>query len=354
MIKFSRWLLAGLLICSLLALIGGCGGQKQEAKPAAGSKPASKEDALAFYKGKTINFIVPYKTGGGYDRNARMITPYLQKYIPGATIVVRNVEGGGGLVGTNELYLSKPDGLTIGVLNTVGAVTNQAVGIPGVKYDLNKFTWIGRMNNEPKVVVVGANSPYRSLEDLKKAGKTLKFSVNGVGSSEWVSLEILKKISHLDMDIVAGYNTTAECDMSVLRGEVAGSSGSIGSKLPLIESKKMVPILLFGKNKDPNIPDVPLAPDIFTGNEKKMAEDYITLLELGRTVAAAPGTPPERTQVLREALEKSLKDPALLEEAKKTKVEIEPLGGDGTADLVKNSLTMPPELKELMTKSLGS
>lgn len=350
---FFRWLLAVALICGLPALLGGCGGQKQEAKPAA-AKPATKEDALAYYNGKTINFIVPYKTGGGYDRIARMVSPYLQKYIPGTTVVVRNVEGGGGLVGTNELYLSKPDGLTIGVLNTVGAVTNQAVGIQGVKYDLNKFTWIGRINNEPKVVVVGANSPYRSLDDLKKAGKTLKYSVNGVGSSEWVSLEILKKISRLDMDIVAGYNTTAECDMAILRGEVTGSSGSIGSKLPLIESKKVVPVLLFGKNKDPNVPEVPLAPDLFAGNDKKMAEDYITLLELGRMVAAAPETPAERAQVLREALEKSLKDPAFLEEAKKTKVEIDPLGGDATAELVKKSLTMPPELKELMAKSLGS
>lgn len=351
MIKFYRRMLVGLVICCLLALLGGCGGKKQESSPAAG-KPATKEDALAFYKDKTVNFIVPYKTGGGYDRYARMIVPYLQKYVPGITVVVRNAEGGGGLVGTNELYLAKPDGLTIGMVNGVGAVTNQATGIPGVKYDLNKFTWIGRINNEPKVVVLGANSPYKSLDDLKKAGEKVKFSVNGVGSSEYVSLEVLKKIAKLNMDIVAGYNTTAECDMAVLRGEVSGSSGSISSKLPLISSQKVVPILLFGKEKDPSIPNVPLAPEVFTGTEKKMAEDYIALLELGRIVAAPPGLPPERVQLLREALEKSLKDPAFLEEAKKSKSDISYLGGEETRSLISQSLSMPPELKELMTKTL--
>jgi len=264
-IKFSRRLLVWVLICGLLALSSGCGGQKNSGA----GKPGTKEDALAFYKDKSVNFIVPYKTGGGYDRYARLIAPYLQKYIPGITVVVRNIEGGGGLVGTNELYLAKPDGLTIGMVNGVGAVTNQAVGIPGVKYDLNKFTWIGRINNEPKVVVVGANTPYRSLDDLKKADQTLKFSVNGVGSSEYVSLEVLKKIASLKMDIVAGYNTTAECDMAVLRGEVVGSSGSISSKLPLISSQKVVPVLLFGKQRDSNFPNTPTALEVFSGNEKK-------------------------------------------------------------------------------------
>lgn len=346
--KLSWRLLAGVIIIGLLALSGGCGGQKQDSKA---GKTGTREDALAFYKDKSVNFIVPYKTGGGYDRYARIMAPYLQKYIPGMTVVVRNTEGGGGLVGTNELYLAKPDGLTMGLVNGAGAVTNQAVGVPGVKYDLNKFIWIGRINNEPKVVVMGANTPYKSLDDLKKADRKLKFSVNGVGSSEYVSLEVLKKIGGLNMDIVAGYNTTAECDMAVLRGEVTGSSGSISSKLPLLSSQKIVPVLLFGKERDPNIPGTPTAPEMFSGAEKKMAEDYIALLELGRVVACPPGVPKERVQLLREAMEKALKDPALLDEVKKSKNEIAYLGGEETEALVRQSLSMPAELKELMSKT---
>lgn len=352
--KFVRWLIVGILAWSLLVLLSGCGGQQKQTAGSSGAKQAQQEDALAFYKGKVLNVIVPYATGGGYDQYVRLVAPYLQKYIPGTTVVVRNVPGAGSLTGTNELYLAKPDGLTIGVINGVGMVTDQAVGLAGVKFDLNKFIWLGRFIGEPQIVVISANAPYKSLDELKKAPGPLKFSVPGVGSSMYVTLEVFKKIALPQMEIVPGYNTSAECDVAMLRGEVIGTAGSISSKTPLLESKKAVPIALFGRKRSPVIPDVPRMDEITTGKEQEMAAAYGALLDVGRPMAAPPGVPEERVKVLRDAFAKALQDPEFLDKAKQAQLEIEYLSGDETAALIKESLHMNDELKNLMAQALKS
>ena len=353
--KIFRSLITALLVGGLLFSLSGCGTAPTKSTPSGTEeKKATKEDALAFYNGKNINFIVPYTTGGGYDQYVRLVAPYLQKYIPGTTVVVRNIPGGGSLTGTNELYLSKNDGLTLGIINGVGMVTDQAVAQAGVKFDLNKFSWIGRFNAEPKVVVVNATSPIKTIEDLKNAKGTQKFSTNGVGSSDNVVLEITKKLFVPQMDIIPGYNTSAECDIAMLRGEVVGTSHSTSSGLALIEQKKAVPLLVYGDSRDPAYPNVPLATEILTGADKQMADDFATLLELGRDVAAPPEVPAERLALLQEAFAKALADPELLDKAKKAKLDITPLSGPELAKLFTKSLKMPEDLKTLMAKSMAT
>ncbi|GAB6173984.1 tripartite tricarboxylate transporter substrate-binding protein [Paradesulfitobacterium aromaticivorans] len=349
--KFWRMLVSILLVGTLGLSVAGC--QTSQKSSNTQEKKGTKEDALAFYKDKNLNFIVPYNAGGGYDLYARLLAPYIQKYIPGLTVVVRNVPGGGGLTGMNELYLAKVDGLTIGIMNGVGMIADQAAKQAGVKFDLNKFTWLARLNNEPKVMIIDARTKYKTIDDLKNEKETLKFATNGVGSSEYVTLEITKKLFLPQMDIVSGYNTAAEYDVSMMRGEVLGSSGSVSSRMPLIEQKKAVPVLLYGTKRDPAFPDVPLATEISSGKDKELAANFVTLLELGRDLAAPPGIPEERAEVLREAFAKALADPELLGKAEQSKLDISPLSGPEIGELMKKSLQMPEDLKELMTKALA-
>src|SRR5262244_2558755 len=81
------------------------------------SAPAWAASADMF-KGKTITYIVATSPGGGYDTYGRMIALYMQKYLPGSRIIVKNVPGAGNIIGANEIYAARPDGLTIGMFNT--------------------------------------------------------------------------------------------------------------------------------------------------------------------------------------------------------------------------------------------
>ncbi|MFH1077639.1 MAG: tripartite tricarboxylate transporter substrate-binding protein [Pseudomonadota bacterium] len=103
------------------------------------------------------------KPGGAYDAYARLIGKYMQKYLPGSTIIVKNLPGAGHIIGANETYLAKSDGLTIGTFNT-GLIYSQIVGQTGIRFDLGKYNWIGKANAEPRVFIVSIKSPYKSIK----------------------------------------------------------------------------------------------------------------------------------------------------------------------------------------------
>ena len=103
---------------------------------------AFADNDLAFFKGKTVVLIVSTRPGGDYDFFGRLIASGLKKYLPGSTVIVKNIPGGGMVIGANEIYKAIPNGLTIGTFNS-GILVSQLVKSAGVHFDLSKFTWLG-------------------------------------------------------------------------------------------------------------------------------------------------------------------------------------------------------------------
>src|SRR3954469_10055953 len=138
--------------------------------------PAQAQQGAEFYNGKTVTYIVATGPGGGYDTYGRLVAEYMQKYLPGSTFIVKNVPGAGHLVGANTLYASKADGLTIGTFNT-GLIYNQLIGNEGVKFDLRKMSWSGKAGADPRVIMVSAPTPYKTLDDLRQSKSEILFAV---------------------------------------------------------------------------------------------------------------------------------------------------------------------------------
>ena len=120
-----------------------------------GGLSARASEASDFYKGKTLTWIVSTGPGGGHDFYARLISKHMAKLMPDTTIIVKNVPGAGHIIGANTVYLSKPDGLTIGSFST-GLVYAQLVDVPGIQFDLTKMSWIGKAASDPRA---GARPP---------------------------------------------------------------------------------------------------------------------------------------------------------------------------------------------------
>src|SRR6185503_16638999 len=125
-----------------------------------------------YFKGKTVTYIVATAAGGGYDLYGRLVSEYMQRYLPGSTFVVRNMPGAGHLIGANAIYASRPDGLTIGTFNT-GLIYNQLVGLPGVRFDLTKMSWVGKAGTEPRAMVISQQSPIKTLAELRESRQPL-------------------------------------------------------------------------------------------------------------------------------------------------------------------------------------
>ena len=144
----------------------------------------SLSQAKPFYEGKVIKLIVTTKPGGGYDFYGRLIARGLEKYLPGSTAIVKNIPGAGHLVGTNAVYQSKPDGLTIGTFNRAIGIL-QAAGIKGVRFDFPKFSWIGTASSELYSYCV-RSSGYKTLDDVLKAKHT-KIATSGLGGMNHIT-----------------------------------------------------------------------------------------------------------------------------------------------------------------------
>jgi tripartite-type tricarboxylate transporter receptor subunit TctC len=131
----------------------------------------------------------------------------MQKHLPGTTFVVKNVPGAGHLVGANTIYASRADGLTIGTFNT-GLIYNQLIGNEGVKFDLTKMSWIGKAGADPRVVMVSAHTPFKTLSDLQGSKSEILFAVGGAGSATFVETMVLINALKLPARRLTGYVAT--------------------------------------------------------------------------------------------------------------------------------------------------
>jgi len=299
---------------------------------------------LDYFKGKIINYIVATKPGGGYDAYARLIGKYMQKYIPGSTIVIKNVPGAGHIIGANETFLAKPDGLTIGTFNT-GLIYSQIVGQEGVKFDLTKFSFIGKATSEPRILVVTKNTPYKTMKEFMEAKQTIKLGTAGVGSlAHNETLIFIAATGAQQIKPIPGYPGN-DLGMGMLRGELQGTIGSYDGLLySLMKSGDVRVLMQFTSRKFKDLPNVPMTTELKLSDKGKKLLGLVGHIgEIGRLTAAPAQVPADRLAVLREAYKKALTDPDLIKEGKKVGFELDPLYGDEVSKVVKEALNQPAD-----------
>jgi tripartite-type tricarboxylate transporter receptor subunit TctC len=314
---------------------------------------ATLKDAAKFYKGKNLALIVPNKPGGGYDTYCRLLAPYLSKYT-GANVIVKNQPGAGGLMCVNGVYEARPDGLRINIQNTMASVTNQLVGLEGVRYDLLKYSWLGRVTTDRRVLTMRKNAPVKSFAELMKSSKIIKLGATGVGGSTYVDAVITKEAFNLPVEVVFGYDSSPEVDLGLLRGEIDGTYGSYNSRLSMVKAGEQFIVVQSGKDRASYMPDVP---NWFEFAKDDRAKKLLTALnglhETGRTLSTTPGIPAERLAFLRQAFEKTMNDPEFLNDAKKAKRDLDYLAGDDVLQLMKDVLSIDdPQVKKIFVNAV--
>jgi len=312
----------------------------------------SQTEDFEFYKGKVIKFIVPYSVGGGFDVYTRAIAPYLEKYIPGVTVIVQNVPGGGSLIGTNTLYKADPDGLTIGLINGAGMALNQILGSEGVMFDLSKMVWLCRASADPRAMVVSTKTPFYTVEDMRKANREIVFAATGVGSDDYYSAAVIFRALGIPLRQVTGFPGSAEANLAVVRGEgVDGTEIELSSVSQFIEEGSMRPIIMITRERIGALPNIPTAVEAVPQENKNMVQVITNIFESNRVVCGPPGIPEERVVALRIALEKTFKDPEFIAWGESAKRPLDFLAGDKMDELIKEALKnaeiIKPILKEV-------
>ena len=292
--------------------------------------PAVAQD---FYKGKSIRVIVGFSAGGGFDTYARTIARHMGKHIPGQpSLVVENMTGAGSLIAANHLYkVAKPDGLTIGHF-IGGLFLGQVLGQKGIEFDARKFEFIGAPITDHVVCAMTKASGITSVEQWLASKGPVKMGGIAPGTSTPDNAtRILKVALGLPIQLVTGYKGTADVRLAAESGEVAGGcwgwdSVSVTWQKALASGDAVV-VLQASRRTHPDLPNVPQAIKLAKTDEgRKMIEVGIHGdSDIVRTYTLPPGTPKDRVQLLRKAFDDTLKDPEFLSDAKKSKLNVDPV-----------------------------
>ena len=338
---------AAVLLPVVALLAAACGNSD-----AGGGTAASGSGDESCYKGERATFVVPFTPGGGYDTIARGLAPFLEKEL-GATIVVENEPGAGGLTAANNLYAADPDGLTFGLFAAQGIVGSALAGAQGASYDPEKFTYVARLAEDARVLLASPKSGIKTVDDLIAKDK-IQYATAGTGAADHIDANVLPTILGIEdkTQIVSGFAGSSETELAVTSGQVDIGSGTVGTRLNGIKAGDSIPVLLMGREPDPALPDTPALLETDLGDKKDLAEAYISLQEVGRSVFAPPNLPDNCLNQLQTAIKDTL-DNKDFQDKIGTKVDVpfEYTAGDELKKAVDHVLNAPEELVTLLKKA---
>ncbi|AFP30285.1 Bug family tripartite tricarboxylate transporter substrate binding protein [Marinobacter sp. BSs20148] len=292
-----------------------------------------------FYEGKTIKVVIRSTPGGGYDDYGRLVARHIGKHIPGnPDTVAVNMPAAGGLVSTNYMYnRAAQDGTEI-LIPSREFVFAQRAGVPGVRYDANKFNLLGSIESEGRVYLAGPDVPVANLADLEALGETFLFATSGVGAGDYLFMQLLEEGGY-DVRGITGFTGSSEANLAVLRGDTHGTNRTFGSAVDVIENEGFKVFAKIGKIP-PEYNDTDDLFDFLKGDVLQLAKVMAVPLSVGRPFITGPDVPADRVKILQDAFKAMVEDPELLADAKRA--------GRGI------SYTSPEEMRDLYDATLNA
>lgn len=312
--------------------------------------PAAEADSVEdFYRGKSINLVIGYAPGGGYDQYARLLARYMGQNLPGKPIIVpRNMPGAGSLNAINNVYNVAPrDGTSMATFGPEVAFEPLRGG-EGVQFDTIQFNWIGSMNRQVGLAVTSANSKIRTILDAR--AKEVTVGASGSGSQSNLNPKVYNAFLGTKFKVIIGYPGTKDITLAMERGELDGIAGWSWDSLKLerpawAASKDFNLVMQVSDKRHPEIPSVPNIYDYVDNPDDKTTLELIFGHQLlGRPFIMAPGVPSDRVEAVRRAFDITMKDAKFLSDAEAMRLEIDAVGGEEIEAHVKRIFSMPKAL----------
>jgi len=307
---------------------------------------ATAQSVAEFYQGKTISAIIGHPPGGGYDVYMRVLARHIGRYIPGnPAVVIRSMPGAGSLIAANHIFnQAARDGTVIGLFAS-SSLFSVKFGTPQARFEIEKFTWIGNMDQTIGTCTVWHTSGVNSIDDLR--AKEVPFGASGPTSVNSVHARGLNALLGTRIKVIHGYPGSNNVLLAMERNEVAGGCGFALSSLKATHSQEwqsgqLKVFLQTGLNKSPELPNVPHLYDYAkTDDDRKVMDLIYGTHVIGRPISAPPQVPADRVRALRDAFSATMKDSQFLEDAAKQNVPIDPWTGDDTEKIIAKFAAYP-------------
>jgi tripartite-type tricarboxylate transporter receptor subunit TctC len=333
MISLSRWLAKIAVPAALLAL-----------------SPAPAASQPADYTGKSVQMVIGFGPGGGYDLWARTVARHIGRHLPGQpNVIAQNMPGAGSFIAANHIYSVAPkDGTAIGIIARDAAL-GPLTGAAGARFDATKLSWIGSPTTETNICIAYQTAQVKNVQDL--FNKELILGDTGPGTGTRAYPKALAGILGLKFKLVGGFQSSSNVFLAMERGEVEGICESLDSvvnrKPDWIPSGKIRILFQGGATPSPELRDVPFILDFARSTEDRRALEFLYAGQgIGRPFVAPPDLSPERLKVLRDAFSATMRDAEFLADAKRQKLDVEPVSGEQLAALIRKIYATPPAIVE--------
>jgi tripartite-type tricarboxylate transporter receptor subunit TctC len=308
----------------------------------------AQADPGEFYQGKTVEILVGFSPGGGYDAYARALARSIGKHLPGhPQVVVRNMTGAGSLRLARHLQEAAPrDGLSFGTVDN-GLLIASLIK-PNVPFDASKLSWIGSVTKDLEICITLRSSSVKTWSDLRD--RQTVFGATGRDDIRYMVTDVLRKVSGAQIRIVPGYPGTSDIHLAMEKSEIDGvceSWQSLKSTKPdWISEKKINVLVQIGFEPYPELNGVP---SIGEAAHSPVELDALKLLfaapsAAGRSFGAPPAIPPDRLDALRRAFDATMRDPEFIAHTDQSRLEVDPSNGEQTELILKKAYGSSPEV----------
>lgn len=281
---------------------------------------------LAYYQGKTVQFLLNSGTGSVFDQQYRPVIAAMGSYLHANFEMVDN-PAGAGITAEDDIAAASKDGLTFGLLNISGIFFNDLTGAPSVNFNPAKEVWIGKHDSAPTVLYTQSNSPYQSVAALR--GTTTTNPVKMVETAGLAALlsELTTKVFGIHASYVQGYSSSTSELTGFLRGDGQLYPGSVASLVANVVAHAVTPLIVwnFGTSLKPyttpgftTYENVPTIQQLLvkyppkTALEKKAAKVLMTTVNFPQNVIALPSrTPPDLVAAMDAAYKYAMTTPAV-------------------------------------------
>jgi tripartite-type tricarboxylate transporter receptor subunit TctC len=302
--------------------------------------------AQDFYASKTINLVVGYSAGGGYDQYARLLARHFGRYIPGhPNIVVQNMPGAATLTAVRALSVNAPrDGTAITMFDP-GLLLESLSQPERFKVRFSDYQWIGGMSREVTLCYAWHATGIKTLNDML-ARKEFLIGLTAKGSAVYANGRALQKLFNAPIRQIAGYPGSNEQRIAVERGELEGACASWSAIPPdWARNHRVNPLVRFAPTQPADMPATPYVNDLARNDDDRALLNILNAPgELGRPFIVAREVPRERVQMLTDALARTLKDATLLAEAGKQSLPIELFSAEESETIIRNIYAASPDL----------
>ncbi len=312
------------------------------------STPSASAQTGPSLAGRTVQVIVGFGPGGGFDLWGRLVARHIGRHLPGnPTVVVQNMPGAGGFIAANNIYNVAPKDGTAMALVASSTPLGPIFGAAGARFDSTRFTWLGTPTIDTNTCVAfnGPQVKVRTLNDLYETELVVGGTGPGAGTYAWP--KGLSGLLGMKFKVIGGFPSASNVLLAMERGEIEGVcvTGLVNLRPDWISNKTVNVLFQGGAASSTALKGVPFVADLAKTPEQRAAIEFLYAGEnIGRPFFAPPDMPADRAKMLQDAFMATMRDPEFLADAKKQKLDVEPRDGAHIAEVVRKAFATPKSI----------